>query len=101
MIPSLSSLFLDPCGRRFHANARFECDLTTDEINGWIGGRGRARTGDPLLAKQVLSQLSYTPTAGTTINSKAFAANLKLPGSILCRCVYKNRAEDTLQSTRI
>jgi hypothetical protein len=27
-----------------------------------IGGRGRDRTGDPLLAKQVLSQLSYTPT---------------------------------------
>src|SRR5271169_688243 len=26
-----------------------------------IGGRGRDRTGDPLLAKQVLSQLSYTP----------------------------------------
>jgi hypothetical protein len=25
------------------------------------GGRGRDRTGDPLLAKQVLSQLSYTP----------------------------------------
>ena len=29
---------------------------------GTIGGRDRARTGDPLLAKQVLSQLSYTPT---------------------------------------
>jgi hypothetical protein len=28
-----------------------------------VGGRGRDRTGDPLLAKQVLSQLSYTPTA--------------------------------------
>jgi hypothetical protein len=27
-----------------------------------IGGRGGARTPDPLLAKQVLSQLSYTPT---------------------------------------
>jgi hypothetical protein len=27
-----------------------------------FGGRDRARTGDPLLAKQVLSQLSYTPT---------------------------------------
>ena len=27
-----------------------------------VGGRGRDRTGDPLLAKQVLSQLSYTPT---------------------------------------
>src|SRR6267142_2675069 len=30
------------------------------------GGRDRARTGDPLLAKQVVSQLSYTPTAGVT-----------------------------------
>ena len=30
----------------------------------WFGGRDRARTGDPLLAKQVLSQLSYTPTVG-------------------------------------
>jgi hypothetical protein len=26
-----------------------------------VGGRGRDRTGDPLLAKQMLSQLSYTP----------------------------------------
>jgi hypothetical protein len=32
-----------------------------------VGGRGRDRTGDPLLAKQVLSQLSYTPTDTTTI----------------------------------
>ena len=31
---------------------------------GKSGGRDRDRTGDPLLAKQVLSQLSYTPTAG-------------------------------------
>ncbi len=29
-----------------------------------VGGRDRDRTGDPLLAKQVLSQLSYTPTVG-------------------------------------
>ena len=29
-----------------------------------IGGADRDRTGDPLLAKQVLSQLSYSPTAG-------------------------------------
>ena len=27
-----------------------------------VGGRDRVRTGDPLLAKQVLSQLSYTPS---------------------------------------
>jgi hypothetical protein len=32
-----------------------------------IGGRGRDRTGDPLLAKQVLSQLSYTPTNATVL----------------------------------
>jgi hypothetical protein len=38
-----------------------------------IGGRGRVRTGDPLLAKQVLSQLSYTPTVGTTLILKHFS----------------------------
>ena len=27
-----------------------------------VGGRGGTRTPDPLLAKQVLCQLSYTPT---------------------------------------
>jgi hypothetical protein len=49
-----------------------------------FGGRDRDRTGDPLLAKQVLSQLSYTPTAGTFLDFKAFAAvrnlrNISLP----------------------
>jgi hypothetical protein len=39
-----------------------------------IGGRGRDRTGDPLLAKQVLSQLSYTPTAKVTLILKYFPA---------------------------
>jgi hypothetical protein len=29
------------------------------------GGREGIRTPDPLLAKQVLSQLSYTPAVGT------------------------------------
>src|ERR1700680_1579880 len=37
-----------------------------------IGGRGRDRTGDPLLAKQVLSQLSYTPTVKVTLILKHF-----------------------------
>src|SRR5712692_2837086 len=36
------------------------------DCNSRNGGRDRARTGDPLLAKQVLSQLSYTPTVGVT-----------------------------------
>ena len=35
------------------------------------GGRERVRTADPLLAKQVLSQLSYTPTVASVIDSKA------------------------------
>src|SRR5690554_6121780 len=30
------------------------------------GGADRDRTGDPLLAKQVLSQLSYSPGSGRT-----------------------------------
>jgi hypothetical protein len=33
---------------------------------GFFGGADRDRTGDPLLAKQVLSQLSYSPIAGST-----------------------------------
>jgi hypothetical protein len=32
-----------------------------------IGGRDRDRTGDPLLAKQMLSQLSYTPILATVL----------------------------------
>ena len=31
-------------------------------LSGKSGGRGETRTPDPLLAKQVLCQLSYTPT---------------------------------------
>jgi hypothetical protein len=37
-----------------------------------VGGRDRDRTGDPLLAKQVLSQLSYTPTVEVTLILKYF-----------------------------
>jgi hypothetical protein len=39
-----------------------------------VGGRDRDRTGDPLLAKQVLSQLSYTPTVGVNFILKHFRA---------------------------
>src|SRR2546423_11852552 len=37
-----------------------------------VGGRDRDRTGDPLLAKQVLSQLSYTPTREAVLILKHF-----------------------------
>ena len=43
-----------------------------------FGGRDRVRTCDPLLAKQVLSQLSYTPTVGTTTDFRAFSIVRKL-----------------------
>ena len=56
-----------------------------------VGGRGRDRTGDPLLAKQVLSQLSYTPTEKNYTHSKALSSFL--PVSIhLFRprpCIYR------------
>ena len=35
--------------------------LSRSRSRGGIGGAGRDRTDDPLLAKQVLSQLSYSP----------------------------------------
>ena len=55
---------------------RFEVErketVNSLEANQKFGGREEIRTPDPLLAKQVLSQLSYTPTAGTPIDFKAF-----------------------------
>ena len=33
----------------------------------WVNGADRDRTGDPLLAKQVLSQLSYRPVTFTKL----------------------------------
>ena len=36
----------------------------TDCTRAVDGGAGRSRTGDPLLAKQVLCQLSYDPIRG-------------------------------------
>ena len=35
-----------------------------DQLEPKLGGAGRVRTGDPLLAKQVLYQLSYGPIFG-------------------------------------
>src|SRR5207302_4967619 len=43
-----------------------------------FGGRDRDRTGDPLLAKQVLSQLSYTPTREAVLILKHFPTFLPL-----------------------
>jgi hypothetical protein len=50
-----------------------------------VGGRDRDRTGDPLLAKQVLSQLSYTPTGNMYINFRAFMLVRKPPLALLSK----------------
>ena len=52
-------------------------------VDGQKSGDGRARTGDPLLAKQVLSQLSYTPTVGPAFILKHFEAARKLARSMV------------------
>ena len=43
---------------------RKQCAVQVKRVSGLIGGGERDRTDDPLLAKQVLSQLSYTPMSG-------------------------------------
>src|SRR5579884_1728728 len=51
------------------------------------GGDGRARTGDPLLAKQVLSQLSYIPVRRSKPppGSRASAARCGAPRQVALR----------------
>ena len=46
----------------FHASG---CQRSEDGASGARGGDGRTRTGDILLAKQALYQLSYAPMRGT------------------------------------
>ena len=41
--------------------------LETGSIEVYPGGAGRVRTDDPLLAKQVLYQLSYDPEKGNFV----------------------------------
>ena len=59
-----SALF---CTARVHGGGQVKGKSNRSCAMKAFGGRGRDRTGDPLLAKQVLSQLSYTPTIGITI----------------------------------
>jgi hypothetical protein len=47
------------------------------------GGAERDRTVDPLLAKQVLSQLSYSPTCGRLRQSMVGLGRFELPTSPL------------------
>ncbi len=55
----------------------------------WLsdGGASRDRTDDPLLAKQVLSQLSYGPIKGRSRGNKAHEG--PLPGTLKCRSLVR------------
>ena len=60
------NFLLDPNGPKLQESCKIQ--ISNRLICGQIdGGRDRDRTGDPLLAKQVLSQLSYTPTCNHMI----------------------------------
>ena len=61
---------------------------STSSVTGWhsnqlnyqaafIGGSNRARTCDPLLVRQMLSQLSYTPTSGAGEGDRTLTAGLE------------------------
>jgi hypothetical protein len=47
----------------------------------WFGGAGRNRTDDPLLAKQVLSQLSYSPRSSVN-RETSFVKRIGVPSRL-------------------
>ena len=48
--------------------------VCSNQLSYWpIGGDERNRTADPLLARQVLSQLSYTPIGAVVISARECA----------------------------
>ena len=79
-----SSFFSSPqkpqVGFRGPHNLRVLCICSSEAkgFNEQNGGDNRDRTDDPLLAKQVLSQLSYTPS------SKILVSASQLPKNFLC-----------------
>ena len=75
---NLASLFPD---RRQLTSSKHGGDQET--VNESFGGAERDRTVDPLLAKQVLSQLSYSPTFGCLRQSMVGLGRFELPTSPL------------------
>ena len=67
------ALLIDPADHR----------KNTDDSTARSGGDGRDRTADPLLAKQVLSQLSYRPDAPHFLYRKRRASPRQRRGQAL------------------
>ena len=54
-----------------HSNCPRECDREATGADMVMNGADRDRTGDPLVANQVLSQLSYRPEPGKIADCRA------------------------------
>ncbi len=65
--------------------ARFNLYVYLVSINRQTGGASRDRTDDPLLAKQVLSQLSYGPNSGLTPSQTGGSGRTRTSGLTLIR----------------
>ena len=63
-----------------HDQPRYRPAALPSESNAQHGGDDRDRTDDPLLAKQVLSQLSYAPNLGTHPLRTTGSSNPSSPG---------------------
>ena len=68
--------------RRFHVFSSFRFVIVVIQFSRFgapkhigVGGDSEIRTSDPLLARQVLSQLSYTP--GVSVRNSRFNALLR------------------------
>src|SRR5580704_8735647 len=82
-------------GQLWGSTVGHERPLRLGEPELWFkkpGGGNRTRTDDPLLAKQMLSQLSYAPTRGTS----SLPAGLSAPGK---RAGSAEKASVTPKST--
>ena len=62
---------------------RSDLETANENLPENSGGAERDRTVDPLLAKQVLSQLSYSPTSGCLRQSMVGLGRFELPTSPL------------------
>ena len=69
---------------------------STSSVTGWrsnqlnyraiSGGNNRARTYDPLLVRQMLSQLSYAPISTTFVFSPLYLSDVYYNTLFLCIC---------------
>lgn len=91
-----------PRGRQTIGDAPCACELRSVTVSlntNRFGGAERDRTADPLLAKQVLSQLSYSPSSSITQGQdpkvRQQSASPDIPSSLtlICKCKWWARED--------